>query len=193
MASERTVSDVVAARVREVRGKRGKRGKRGMTVAALAARCAELGAPGLTAQALYKLEGRRNDPAERPPRPVTVDELLILARALNTPPLHLLVPPDDDDAPTPVTPGTEVPAVAARRWIRGFGLLANLPNVGELREYMTEVPDSEFPAVDDGLPQRLLTGRLQVREQVMFAKARDDDEIRQATPGWFASRDKDGA
>jgi hypothetical protein len=140
---------------------------------------------------LYKLEGRRNSPEERRPRPVTVDELLALATALNTPPLHLMVPPGDEYAPCPVTPGTEVPAVAARRWIRGFGLLANLPNVGELREYMTEVPDSEFPAVDDGLPQRLLTGRLLVREQVMFTKAREDDEIRQATPGWFASRKED--
>ena len=75
MDSEPTASDVIAERVRELRN------HRKWTVRELAARCAAEGSNTLTTQALYKLEGQR-DPAKRHPRPVTVDELLVLARAL---------------------------------------------------------------------------------------------------------------
>jgi transcriptional regulator with XRE-family HTH domain len=77
-----TPSDQVARRVRELRA------DRGLTVAELAARCAEEGMPRLTAQVLYKLEGQRS---KRTPRPVSVDELLILARALDVPVSELLL------------------------------------------------------------------------------------------------------
>jgi len=83
MANSQTPSDVVAARVKQVRK------RRALTVADLAARCAELGAPQLTAQALYKLEARR--PGKLRPRPVTVDELFILARALDVTVGELLI------------------------------------------------------------------------------------------------------
>ena len=82
MSEERTVSDVVAGRIRKLCT------ARGMTVADLAARCAAAGMPKLTAQALYKLLGQRDVP-DRPPRPVSVDELLILARALDVTPANL--------------------------------------------------------------------------------------------------------
>ena len=134
MANESTPSDVVAARVREVRG------KRGMTVADLAARCAELGAPGLTAQALYKLEGQR-DPAKRRPRPVSVDELLTLAVALNVAPVHLLVPVDDPDADYPVIGGVLARRFGVRAWIRGIGPID--PDA-DPREFGAEVPRGEF-------------------------------------------------
>jgi transcriptional regulator with XRE-family HTH domain len=77
-----TASDLIAQRIRELRN------ARGMTVADLAARCEAAGMPKLTAQALYKLEGQRNA-LDRPPRPVTVDELLVLARALGVTPAEL--------------------------------------------------------------------------------------------------------
>jgi transcriptional regulator with XRE-family HTH domain len=70
-----SLSDDVAREVRAARQ------RRGLTVAQLAARCAYLGAPKLTTQALYKLEGQRDNPGRRP-RSVTVDELFILADAL---------------------------------------------------------------------------------------------------------------
>jgi transcriptional regulator with XRE-family HTH domain len=184
--TDKIVSDVVAARIREVRK------RRGWQPAELARRCAQLDGKKWTENTIENIEGgRRRGGSHR--RAVTVDELLTLAAALNVAPLHLMVPPDDDDRPYPVAPGTAATASAARRWIRGFGLLADLPNVGELREYMTEVPLSEFREVQDGLPQRLLTGRLRPYEQVMFAKVRDDDDIRQAAGGWLAERDEDGA
>jgi hypothetical protein len=128
-----TPSDVVAARVREVRG------KRHLTVADVAGRCAALGAPDLTAQALYKLEQRR--PGKLRPRPVTVDELLVLAAALNVAPVHLLVPVDDPDAPYPVTPKVTTRRFTARAWVRGIGPAD--PDA-DLREFHSEVPAGEF-------------------------------------------------
>jgi hypothetical protein len=132
MANEQTPSDVVAARVREVRG------KRKLTIAGLAARCAALGAPDLTPQALYKLEGRR--PGKRRPRPVTVDELLALAAALNAAPVHLLVPTDHSEG-YQVTSTVSVSAGSARAWIRG--ILPLLPS-DDGRDYWSEVPMDEF-------------------------------------------------
>jgi len=128
-----TPSDVVAARVREVRG------KRDLTVAELAARCAELGAPELTAQALYKLEQRR--PGKLRPRPVTVDELLTLAVALNVAPVHLLVPVDDPDEEYPVIGGVLARRFGVRAWIRGIGPID--PDA-DPREFGAEVPRGEF-------------------------------------------------
>jgi hypothetical protein len=143
MDSKSTPSDVVAARVREVRV------RRDMSTADLAARCAELGAPRLTVQALYKLEGQR-DPASRHPRSVTVDELLVLALALNVYPVHLLVPPDDDKAPYPVTAAVTEPNVRVRHWIKALDPLRKFPNVGDVRLLWSEVPDDEFEAMQRG-------------------------------------------
>ena len=126
-----TPSDVVAARVREVRG------KRNLTVAQLAARCADLGAPDLTTQALYKLEQRR--PGKLRPRPVTVDELLALAAALNVAPVHLLVPPDDFRKSYQVTGTISERAAYVRHWIRGVIPLRS----ADPREYFAEVPQTE--------------------------------------------------
>jgi len=134
MANEPTPSDVVAARVREVRE------KRRMKVTDLARRCAEYGAPELTAQALYKLEGQRAR-ADRRPRPVTVDELLTLAIALNVAPVHLLVPVDDPDAPYPVIGGVRAHRFGVRAWIRGIGTID--PDA-DPREFGAEVPRGEF-------------------------------------------------
>ncbi|SRR6266487_944828 len=137
MANRQTPSDVVAARVRQVRT------KRGMKVADLAARCAELGAPQLTAQALYKLEGQRES-ATRRPRPVTVDELLALSLALNVAPVHLLVPPDDPREPYPVTATVTEQASSVRAWIRGvLSIDRDLAEAGH-RDFYAEAPPGEY-------------------------------------------------
>ena len=163
MANAETASDVVAGRIRELRR------KRGLRVTDLGARCAELGAPGLTAQALYKLEGQRGRD-DRPPRPVTVDELLALALALNVAPVHLLVPPDDYQAPYPVTATLASPAHKVRGWVRGLfvrpdaeirpvlgpggelaGLdIGRLPRAVDVRDFWSEVPPAEFEARQHG-------------------------------------------
>jgi transcriptional regulator with XRE-family HTH domain len=84
MDNEQTPSDKVAARVRSLRK------AQDLTVAQLASRCADAGMPQLTAQALYKLETRRAAPSGAR-RPVTVDELFILARALSVTMGELLI------------------------------------------------------------------------------------------------------
>jgi transcriptional regulator with XRE-family HTH domain len=133
-----TPSDVVAARVHQVRK------RRGWTVADLAARCAEIGAPELTTHALYKLEQRES--ASRRPRPVTVDELLVLSAALNVAPVSLLVQPDDSDQPYAVTATVTADRFGVRAWIRGVGPL--LDNGGltddDPREFHAENPRGEF-------------------------------------------------
>jgi transcriptional regulator with XRE-family HTH domain len=133
---------MVAARVREVRE------HRGMTTAELARRCAELGVPSLTTQALYKLEGQR-DPAKRPPRPVSVDELLALALVLNVAPVHLIVPVDGDQEKYRITPEVQASRARVRTWIRGLQLPFRLPKVGDQRQFLSEMPEGEILAWRD--------------------------------------------
>jgi transcriptional regulator with XRE-family HTH domain len=133
MDRAQTPSDVVAERVRDVRI------KRKLKVAQLAERCAAAGAPHLTAQAIYKIEGQRES-ATRPPRQVTVDELVALGVALNVAPLHLLVPPDDYKKAYLLTSTISERAVYVRHWIRG-----EIPLPGaDPREYFAEVPRTEY-------------------------------------------------
>ncbi|MGP4092758.1 helix-turn-helix domain-containing protein [Streptomyces sp. KR55] len=130
------MSDSVAERVQQVRK------KRGWTVKQLAERCAELGAPELTAQALYNLENGRRDDSGRRRRDVTVDELLKLAYVLSVAPVHLLVPPVDGDAVVPYRfiEGVTTTPGFARAWIRGQSPIGRVV----AREYFSEVPDSEY-------------------------------------------------
>jgi transcriptional regulator with XRE-family HTH domain len=131
MANTRTASDLIAKTVRALRE------DRGMTVADLAQRCGQAGMPHLTAQVLYKLEGQR-DKDNRPPRPVTVDELLILAYVLDVAPVHLIAGLDDD-AQLPVSPDWSVSVPGGRQWIRGLVPLAD----GDKKRYLANVPPSE--------------------------------------------------
>jgi transcriptional regulator with XRE-family HTH domain len=136
-------SDMVAARVRKVRK------RRGWQPADLAARCAELGAGHLTENAIENIEsGRRAGGRRR--RTVTVDELLILALALNVAPVHLLVPPDDGSDPYPVTATMAEPSYRVRGWIRGLYLLARLPKVGDKWDFFKEAPADELEAMQEG-------------------------------------------
>lgn len=127
-------SDVVAERVKEVRK------RRDLTVVQLAQRCAELGASGLTEQALYNIEGGRPARKQGPRRRnVTVEELLVLAVALQVAPIHLLVPLDGEQ-PYQVTLARTERSIRARLWIRG-----TLPlDPADSRLFYSEVPDSEW-------------------------------------------------
>jgi transcriptional regulator with XRE-family HTH domain len=81
---------------------------------------------------------------------VSVEDLLALAAALGVPPVHLLVPLDDD-AELAVTPGVPpLPAREARAWIRGFLPLPILPEL-DLRD----LPESELVVlVEEELARR---------------------------------------
>jgi transcriptional regulator with XRE-family HTH domain len=110
---------------------------RGWSVAELARRCGEAGLHRFTAQVLYKLLSQRTAPG-RVPRPITVDELLILAYVLDIAPVHLIAGLDDD-TPLPVSPGWTVSAAGARQWIRGLAAVAG----GDKKRYLANVPSSE--------------------------------------------------
>ncbi|MFI6910076.1 helix-turn-helix domain-containing protein [Nonomuraea sp. NPDC050394] len=88
---------------------RAHRERRRMSVQALADRCTALGYP-LERTNLNKLEsgGRAS---------MSVAELLVLARALDTPPMLLLVPLHDE--PVEILPGVEAPAAEAAAWLDG--------------------------------------------------------------------------
>jgi transcriptional regulator with XRE-family HTH domain len=124
-----TISDAIARRIRELRKLRG-----GMTVAELAERCRAAGCQTLTTQAIYKLEGQR---VSRAPRPVTVDELLILAYVLDVAPVHLIAGLGDE--PVLVSPEWTVGATGARAWIRGQAPIEG----GDRKAFEATVPDSE--------------------------------------------------
>ncbi|SRR6266498_1628370 len=130
MDNSPTTSDLIAQRIRELRKARG-----GMTVAELARRCRAAGIDTLTAQALYKLEGQRSN---RSPRPVSADELLVLAYVLDIAPVHLICGLDDD-VPLPAGRGWTVDAPGAREWIRGRAPLTG----GNAKLYRATVPASE--------------------------------------------------
>jgi transcriptional regulator with XRE-family HTH domain len=81
---------------------------------------------------------------------VTVDQALALAAVLNVAPVHLLVPPDDDDAPYRVTAEVTEPSFRVRGWIRGLFMLPRLPRVGDVRQFWAVVPLDEFEAMQEG-------------------------------------------
>ena len=124
-----TPSDVIAQRIRQLRE------ARGWSVAELATRCKDAGLPRLTSTVLYKLESQRQN---RAPRPVTVDELLILAFVLDIAPVHLIAGLDDD-AELPISPDWTISASGARQWIRGFAPIAG----SNKKLYNANVPPSE--------------------------------------------------
>lgn len=124
----------MGARVREVRR------RHGWTAAQLAERCAEIGAPEITSSVVTDLEtGRRDKTTGRRRRSITVDELLVLACALDVAPVHLLVP-TKGSAVYPVASKRLVPPARAREWIRGRHPLPS----SDPRVFFSEVPAQEW-------------------------------------------------
>lgn len=127
---------MIAERVKEVRG------KRGLTATQLAERCAAVGAPELTAQALSNIETGRRATKDGPRRRyLTVDEVVALALALDVAPVHLVVPPDAaDEDEYRITPTSVVSVRDVRAWFRGY-----YPVLGRsVRDFHGEVPESEY-------------------------------------------------
>lgn len=107
-----TPSDLVGSAVRRYRD------LHGWTAQQLADECAEAGAPGITAAVLANIEtGRRAKDGQRR-RDVTVDEWLVLARALSVPPVLLLLPIGQQDE-VKLVPGVSIHPDLARKWVVG--------------------------------------------------------------------------
>jgi transcriptional regulator with XRE-family HTH domain len=97
-------SDVVSARVERARR------NQGITVQQLAARCAELGVPELSRDVITNIEQRR--------RRVTIDEVWVLAAALNIPP-NLLMLPLGDEQRVQLAPAVTIHPHLALDWAEG--------------------------------------------------------------------------
>jgi transcriptional regulator with XRE-family HTH domain len=116
-------AQIVARRVAEARK------SRGWSQAQLAEELERIGYVKSRAT-LTKLEGGEY-------RNVSVDDLFALGAALETAPVYLLAPLEDD-AMVAIAPSVQLPAWAARRWIRGepTPLLANTD--------VRQIPESEL-------------------------------------------------
>lgn len=99
------------------------RNRADLTASMLSARCAELGLP-VDRNVVAKLEnGHRNS--------VTVDEVYVLAAALEVPPLLLLFGVGTEET-AEILPGNHVPAFWAARWFSGEGAMRFLPGGGNV-------------------------------------------------------------
>jgi transcriptional regulator with XRE-family HTH domain len=105
-------SDFVGLRIKEIRQ------SHGWTAKDLADRCAEVGAPEITAAVIANIETGRRDADGRRRREVTIDETLALAYALEVPPVFLFVPLNGDER-LHVTAKIEMDAPSAAAWVNG--------------------------------------------------------------------------
>jgi transcriptional regulator with XRE-family HTH domain len=105
-------SDFVGLRVKEIRQ------SRGWTAKDLAEKCAEAGAPEITAAVIANIETGRRDTDGRRRREVTIDETLALAYALGVPPVFLFIPLNGNER-LHLTSKTEMDAPFAAAWVDG--------------------------------------------------------------------------
>jgi transcriptional regulator with XRE-family HTH domain len=104
MAQSPTLSELVGRRVRKYRDGR-------FSAQALADRCAELGVPRLDRSVIANMENGRRES-------VSIDEVAVLAAALDVPPCLLFLPIGDEDE-VHVTPTVALPPDLALRWFDG--------------------------------------------------------------------------
>ncbi|WP_262015642.1 helix-turn-helix domain-containing protein [Micromonospora sp. Mcm103] len=104
----------------------------GLTREQLAAACQAVGGPeSLSASAIANIETGRPDKTGRRRRDLTVEELVIFARALGVPPLLLLFP-FDRFREVEVLPGSVVPTWDAAQWFAGRGPFpSSMDRIGE--------------------------------------------------------------
>lgn len=122
-----TPNEIVAKRVAEVRR------RRGWTAEQLAQKCRDVGAENFTTAKVNNIETRRSR--------VTVDELCVLARALDVAPVNLVIPPDmGSDEGYAITATVGLGAGRIRQWFRG---IYPWPN-GDRHIYLTESPVDEW-------------------------------------------------
>lgn len=100
-----SASDLAGRRIREARK------RRDWTVRDLADHCAKAGAGHITATVITNLETRR-----RATRELTVDELLVLAHALDVPPVQLISPLNAGEG-LQITPDVQMDVLEAAGWL----------------------------------------------------------------------------
>lgn len=115
-----SASEYIAGQINKIRK------RAGLNREQLAEKCRQAGASSsLTAAVVANIETGRRGPDGRRRRDVTVDELVIFAKALDVSPLLLVYPLDDErQALVEVLPGREIPLWIAAKWFAGEGPLA---------------------------------------------------------------------
>jgi transcriptional regulator with XRE-family HTH domain len=145
-------STVVAIRLRELRQLRNLNGKQ------FAARCAELGATGITSHVVTNVEiGRRE---------VTVDDLLLFALVLDVPPAELLTPAPERPLTVAVTAQmTVADRTVLSRWICG-GQALPASDEGLYTSYVASrmpAPARAVPSADAAAEWQAAAGRLLIQ------------------------------
>lgn len=107
-------SEIIGRRIKELRTARGWSGRQ------LAEECRKIGGE-ISDNVIENIEGKRRR------RDVTVEELFVLAVALDAPPLRLLIP--DSDTEMAVTPDLSVDPMRLVMWMNGAEPAAGLPKV----------------------------------------------------------------
>jgi transcriptional regulator with XRE-family HTH domain len=158
-----SASDLAGRRIREARQ------RRGWTARDLAERCAEAGAPQVSATVITNLETRR-----RATREITVEEVFTLARVLDVPPLQLIIPLDASET-LEVLPGLHMNAPEAVHWIGGDTSAYLLGQIG--------LPQSDLTAdlLRRADAESIISAVRLIREVATWIVY--SDEILQKTPG----------
>ncbi len=141
-----------------------------MTAVQLSARCEELGLP-IHRTTLSKIEKGRSS--------FDLAELIILARALNVPPLELIYP-DLPDGMTEVWPSTDARSIDAAQWFTGERLLATDDETGHATP--VEMDGAAFPRIEvarmiSNAAQRLSDQQLRVSLLREAGRGADDDAV----------------
>lgn len=168
---QETLSDVVARRIVLFRK------RLDMTRDQLAARCAELGYPSLTSPALANIETGRRAPDGKRRRDITVDEAMVLAKALKVAPVLLLFPVGTEPS-VPVLPQDPMDPWDAARWLTGEAYQGE-----DVAEHWA-IPLYLFRTHD-----RLRNERLELMADQLFAP-KDEEEQPKRTIKIDALRDK---
>lgn len=170
---------VVAENVKRLRK------EKGMSLRALSDALSELGR-GLSQDAINKIENGAEEGTRRQIRRVDVDDLIVLAVALNVSPAALLLPLDDaPNSVVEITGAGEVPADVAWAWASNQRPL-DLPDSGDVRTPMLKYQLLSLP------PGRRWTG---LTEREFFERlaswgAVDLDAIKRLNPKvWEAEGD----
>lgn len=127
MTEPRGMGDVIASQVRKYRL------LKNWSVKRLAEECERLGAPQLTAASLANIERGQDETAKRAGRRVLVEELTVLARALQVPPIMLLFPLGLEQTTKPL-PKDEQSTWAAVQWFMGAAAYPDDPDLAAWRQ-----------------------------------------------------------
>lgn len=176
VTSSPLLSDCIAQQIRAFRK------RRDLTLAQLAEQCDALGAPQLSMSALANIERGQTGQSKRRRRDVSVDELTVLAKALQVPPLLLLFPVGSVDAVS-ILPTQTLDTWRAAQWFTGEGYMAEdqathyaVPlylfrqHDRFIGDYLNLLTDRLFPPTG---PDDLDEGKRQKRADYALSRLRD--------------------